>query len=541
MIIQASERSWATKLAIHLTNADDNERVVVRSSRHVITGDDVFGALKDMEAIARDNRCIKHMHHVMMNPSASVTDEQWDRCWELYEQEYGLENQPYIEVEHHKKGRTHRHRVYHRIRRDAPAIEFSNSYPRNEKVARILEHEFGHELTIGKHNRAVIARLREDGFDLVADWMEQGRAHEAERPVADRSKMDDQIEKRTGLSKAAMEQVIRAAWDQSDSGRSLRSALGAEGLILARGDKAGYHVIVDQAGAPHPLNRRLGEKVAVVRERMADLDPADLPSVAEARAEQLELMRRHEQALAERVREEEAKDHVDDLPEPEADRQNTPQEAAEEPPEDDQTSGQPQAPDTPSDTPPEPSRQDQEDHARRHQEELERRRRRREAELRRRQQLAERQKREEQRRRAAEKAEAIKAQLEDQPEDRPSLLARANSVLFRAVRDKVVGWVRQGIGRLFGRSPDVPQPPQQDREPEKQAGAAVEIPQKSERQRPPDRGKEGSDDWGDEKYEIVDLDDPDYDPGNRPERGIRTGRSRRDRDRGREDDRDRDD
>jgi hypothetical protein len=48
--------------------------------------------------------------------------------------------------------------------------------------------------------------------------------------------------------------------------------------------KRGF-VIVDKAGTPHSLPRRLGIKANQVRSKLADLDPADFPSVSEVQSQ----------------------------------------------------------------------------------------------------------------------------------------------------------------------------------------------------------------------------------------------------------------
>ena len=61
---------------------------------------------------------------------------------------------------------------------------------------------------------------------------------------------------------------------------------------MARGDKTtasgrAYLMVIDPQGGMHELARRVdGVKAAAVHARMADLDPASLPSVAEAKAQQ---------------------------------------------------------------------------------------------------------------------------------------------------------------------------------------------------------------------------------------------------------------
>ena len=295
MIIKAKDRGGAFNLADHLTSTTENERVTVLGGRHLIDEYDVHSALLDMHIIhlgglESGGRCRKHLHHVMINPSDDLNAEQWADTWGLYEAEYGLQDQPYIEVEHHKEGRTHRHRVYHRIRENAPAIEFSQNYARNEYVCRVLEHKFGHDLTIGGHNRTVIDRLRKDGHDLVADWMRDGLADTIKRPIAARNHTEHQIEKRTGQNLAEIKALIREAWDTSDSGQSMEAALIDKGLILARGDRTDF-VIVDATGQPHSMARQLDDTSTEVKSRMADLDPATLPSVDHASTVQMEIAR----------------------------------------------------------------------------------------------------------------------------------------------------------------------------------------------------------------------------------------------------------
>lgn len=446
MILKSSQRANAASLADHLTNAHDNERVRVLSSRDLVRGDDVHLALAEMNAISKGTRCTQHLHHVMMNPDRDMTPDQWAQAWEAYEQEYGLEGQPFIEVEHHKEGRTHRHRVYDRITEQLKAVEFSNSYPRNEKIARVLEHEFGHELTIGKHNKAVMAQLRKDGLDHVVDWMEQGKAHEVARPVADKNHADHQIEKRTGLSKAEAEQSIRQAWDMSDSGHSLKTALEHDGLMLARGDKRGF-VVVDSAGAPHALGRRVGEKAKTIKQRMVDLDPATLPSVEQARTQQLDLARQHEQAIEDHKRDQQADNDL---------------KATHTPP------TQQQAPDGPSDGLEKRKRkQDIQEKLDAHEQKLA-------ADDRRKQ-------RAEQRRLAAERAEALKRDLLER--EQQGILTRARKAIGQKI-DKVADWMRG----LVKRDP-IPKQQAQDKDIEapKKAGDAVEIPHKSEQQRQADQ------------------------------------------------------
>ena len=77
-------------------------------------------------------------------------------------------------------------------------------------------------------------------------------------------------------------------WRETDSGKSSRQALETKWWVLARGDRRGF-VAIDSEGGVHSVARRIeGAKAADVRQRFADIDPASLPSVAEAKQVQRE-------------------------------------------------------------------------------------------------------------------------------------------------------------------------------------------------------------------------------------------------------------
>jgi hypothetical protein len=288
MIIKSSSRGAARQLADHLCNANDNETVFFTDSRYVLS-EDVHGALDDLEVTAGLNlKCKQYLYHVSINPDRDVTAEQWQHIWTAYEQEFKLEEQPFIEVEHCKAGRTHRHRAYLRLDLETgKAVPMSHSWARNEKIARTLEHQFGHELTIGRHNRAVINRLKEEGRADVAAWLEKHQAHAVERPVADKSPQDHQIERRQKsiepvYSVKIVEHDLKEAYARSDNGHSFKAALAEKGYVLAKGDKRDF-VILDPHGEIHSPPRRLDIKAQVLRDAWADLSPERLPTVADAK------------------------------------------------------------------------------------------------------------------------------------------------------------------------------------------------------------------------------------------------------------------
>ena len=281
MIIKSSQRSSPQELANHLTKLSENENIIFSDSRAILA-EDVHGALDDMDDIARGSSCQQHLYHVSINPRCDLNAKEWKKAWQEYEAEFRLENQPFIEVTHVKEGRLHKHRVYERIQDDGKAVHLGFNRIRNEKISRVLEYEFGHELTLGKHNRAVIKKLRAEGKGEIADWLEQQQAHEQSRPVAEKNHADLQQEKRTKLSIEQVKAELQNAYQATDNGRAFEAAIAEKGYLLAKGDKRDF-VIVDPVGGVHSPRRRLGVKAKELRQRWQDLNPEQMPTVEQVK------------------------------------------------------------------------------------------------------------------------------------------------------------------------------------------------------------------------------------------------------------------
>ena len=283
MIIKSSQRAKHQALAIHLLKRRDDDgheqTVTVSNARYIWPQDNVRQALDDMELISRQSdRVQKDLYHVTINPADPISEEEWDKVFELYEQEFGLEDLAFIEVTHDKKGRVHKHRVYERVGIDTgKAIQLSHTKIRNEFVARQVEYELGHQLTIGKHNRAIMLRLAEQGRDDVVDWMEQGQAHTVDRPIAKEDFDDIQQDRRTNFTKAQVKAILEDAYAHTDNGADFAAAIASYDLYLCRetrqrasGRPFETFVVVDGDGERHSPRRLLGVKTGELRERWAD-------------------------------------------------------------------------------------------------------------------------------------------------------------------------------------------------------------------------------------------------------------------------------
>jgi hypothetical protein len=268
VIIKGVSCAGARRLAVHLTRTDTNERAEVKEIRGVVS-QDLLGALREMETVAAGAQTNKPFYHGSINTPAEerLTDEQRAHAIDKLEESLGLTGQPRVVVVHEKKDREHTHIVWSRIDLDRmAAISDSHNYRKHEEVARALEKEFGHERVQGAH-------IGRDG---------------KERPARTPSHAEMLQADRTGVSPAAARALMTDLWRETDSGKSFQAALETKWYVLARGDRRDF-VAIDSEGGLHSVARRIeGAKAADVRQRFADIDPASLPSVAEAKQTQRE-------------------------------------------------------------------------------------------------------------------------------------------------------------------------------------------------------------------------------------------------------------
>lgn len=264
MIIKGKSRAAPVRLAKHLERTDTNEHVEMLEFRDVPL-ENLEHALRHMQMLTAGTRGFKGLYHANIDPHADypMTREQWERCADVLEQELGLDGQPRVIVMHKKEGREHIHVVWARTDIDTLTLRSDSfTYGKHERASARLEEEFGHEHVPGKWHK---------------------RDPEKELPMADYNHAEWQQSERSGLDAVERKQEITALYEHSDNGQSFQNALEDHGYVLANGDKRVF-VVVDIAGHVHSLNRQItSAKAKDIREKIADIDPASLPDVSEAR------------------------------------------------------------------------------------------------------------------------------------------------------------------------------------------------------------------------------------------------------------------
>ena len=293
MIFKSSIRGFSGELADHLGNEHDNETATItkvggdlyRFDKHGLPVADelrLMFAQMDMSARGR-GKDDNHIYHVSLSPERPLEAGAWEKAWALYEAEFGLEKRPFVEVTHEKEGRLHKHRAYYALDERGRGLNISHSYPRNEKIARVIEHECGHDMTAGRHNRSVMKRLQVEGKGTVVTWMEQQKADQISRPAAAKSFDDHRQEQRTAWPKKQAQADVREIYSQVDNGKGFEAALLERGYFLARGESRPW-VVLDPRGGIHSAPRYAGVKKAEFEHKIGDLKWEHLPSIKQVQA-----------------------------------------------------------------------------------------------------------------------------------------------------------------------------------------------------------------------------------------------------------------
>ena len=256
MILKASQRGGGTQLGLHLLKTE-NEHVEVHEVRG-FCAEDVLGAMKEAQAVARGTRCKQFLFSVSLSPpeTAFVPVDAFERALERIEKQTGLTGQPRIVVFHEKEGRRHAHAVWSRIDAEtmtAKPLPFFKSKLRDISKSLYLEH--GWSLP-----RGFVDREQRDPRNFgLSQWQQA---------------------KRMSRDPKALKEAIQECWSLSDNRTSFEAALEQRGLYLARGDRRA-HVAVSFEGEVCSLSRMTGRKTRELAARLGD--PEELRSVAETK------------------------------------------------------------------------------------------------------------------------------------------------------------------------------------------------------------------------------------------------------------------
>jgi hypothetical protein len=265
MIVKGNLHADGQKLAAYLITGKMGERAELVELRGFASSD-IRAAFIGVHMHAATTQCVKPFFHsyIRLPENEELFREQWKHVADRIEKQLGFEGQGRAIAFHHQPGgNTHMHITWSRIDLEQRRARDPGLYKNKLKeISRQLECELG--LTRISSERSAGSRTRAPG----RKEFEQAR--------------------RLGTDVAGIREAIRACWDSAENGRSFVTVLATHGLVLARGERRDF-VVVDHAGGLHALSKRItGATAAEIRTRLADLDPATLPTASQPKAEQAE-------------------------------------------------------------------------------------------------------------------------------------------------------------------------------------------------------------------------------------------------------------
>ena len=253
MISMARRGGGGDRLAEYLTFERDDEVVCVEQARGLlsVTFEDQMRELTAISLRARSAKPIMHLFARLPGSVQARREEIYGRHRELIECEFDLVGQPCAVVSHVGSSGEHFHFVYSLVKPEGHLVDLSYDFARREKVGRIVEFEFGLSFTPGRHNRAVIHALRQEGRGDVAQAMIDAGLHEVQRPKAVSNLLQGRIERVTGIRRRDIAFSVFDAWAEAADNESFVSNLSSKGLTpRLRGEVVG---VVDEARSWHAI------------------------------------------------------------------------------------------------------------------------------------------------------------------------------------------------------------------------------------------------------------------------------------------------
>ncbi|MFK5914976.1 MAG: hypothetical protein QM484_11425 [Woeseiaceae bacterium] len=272
MIFKSSQREHEKELASHLLKNDENETVSVIQI-HDLASETVHDALMEMKALSRSTYCKQHIYHVSASPEPGqrIRKNDWNKIWKIYEHAHNITGQPFVEVEHLKNRRIHRHRAYSRINiLTGKAINLGHSKIKNERASRQIEIELGHNIIKGKHDYAVINRFKKEKLFTHANLIENNKNRPL--PIGEFTEKELQKSKRLNINTDEVRKAIYTAWDKSSCSGSFQKKLAESGYLIAQGNKA--LVVITSDGDAYPILRSI--KVIKKKKREKTLNKPEL-------------------------------------------------------------------------------------------------------------------------------------------------------------------------------------------------------------------------------------------------------------------------
>ena len=239
--------------------------------RRGVVGETMLDMLNEMARGRPPHAALQELHVYRRTsiPAAHehLTEEQWERAFEIFEKERGIpEGQQRIVIEHEKAdGRIHRHVVWSRIDLENMRA-FPDGLERQDMPRRLATDLRG--AGAGADHQPASTRTAKDHAPQRAP-----KSWEMYRGM------------KTGLDPRDIKAEVTAIFRESENGAEFAAGLEAARLSARQGDRRGS-LILDSAGKEHSLARRIdGINTKELNAFMQGVDREALPTVEQARAQ----------------------------------------------------------------------------------------------------------------------------------------------------------------------------------------------------------------------------------------------------------------
>lgn len=238
----------AGNAANYIQGIGENEQV------HLLHGDaDSLAYYADTAAEVHGHKyCLRH---VIFSPDEDMRDAT--PLLNAFLDEFDIGDRPYAMAVHYKE-RSDGNRVphYHLLVAESDSrgkvLDNKNNYKRNEKMARRLEVELGHDVQKGRHNLYVVEQMKQDPkyYDVVDDVINENIT-EGPLPRQAFTKSQQGKAKRLGINLAQLHQSLKeiereVAGSRRDNMSNIIKSINAAGCELLPGTKAGVLLVADR-------------------------------------------------------------------------------------------------------------------------------------------------------------------------------------------------------------------------------------------------------------------------------------------------------
>lgn len=220
MIIKAHGRSNGRHLAAYLLTESDQQKVAVLDLRGSLL-DDLGSSLCmwEVEALAT-TKAEKPLYHMQIRlaPGEGLDQGQWFRTLDIVEQKLNLTDHPRAVVAHDLNGERHLHVVYSRLDRERmKLLNMGHDRKAHHATARQMEKEYGLRVLSSEPNRALNGNQKTRS-------------------------MEHHMAKESGTTRQALCNMVRNAWNASNTGREFQIRLECHGMTMTPGDKRDYNL-----------------------------------------------------------------------------------------------------------------------------------------------------------------------------------------------------------------------------------------------------------------------------------------------------------